>query len=88
MGSIGKRQPHFGSDIAMTTTSPDPLPVTQRVVEIQSPQPPKEVEASRKRGRRKATTVSWYGRLLIISTLLVAAGWELFQWIITIITLD
>jgi hypothetical protein len=31
--------------------------------------------------------VSWYGSLLI-TTMLVAAGWELFRWIITTITLD
>ena len=28
---------------------------------------------------RKMATMSWYGRLLIISMLLVAAGWELFD---------
>ncbi len=33
-------------------------------------------------------TVSWYGRLLIVSMLLVAAGWELFRLIIAIVTLD
>ena len=37
---------------------------------------------------RKMATVSWYGRLLIISMLLVAAGWELFRLIVAIITLD
>ena len=28
---------------------------------------------------RKMATMSWYGRLLIINMLLVAAGWELFR---------
>ena len=37
---------------------------------------------------RKMATMSWYGRLLIISMLLVAAGWELFRLIVAIITLD
>ena len=38
--------------------------------------------------RRKSPTVSWYGKLLIISTLLVAGGWEFFRLIIAILTLD
>jgi hypothetical protein len=43
---------------------------------------------SKRRDRGKAATVSWYGRLLIVATLLLAAGWELFRWILAIITLD
>jgi hypothetical protein len=39
-------------------------------------------------GRPKAATVSWYGSLLIISTLLVATGWELFRLILAIIAMD
>jgi hypothetical protein len=53
-----------------------------------SSQPPKEETTSKRQGRGKATTVSWYGMLLIIGTLLVAAGWEIFRWILAIITLD
>lgn len=37
---------------------------------------------------RKMATVSWYGRLLIVSMLLVAAGWEFLRLIVAIITLD
>jgi hypothetical protein len=29
----------------------------------------------------------WDGTLLIVGTLLVAAGWEIFRWILAIITL-
>ena len=43
---------------------------------------------SGQRDNRKGAPVSWYGSLLIISMLLVAAGWELFRLIIAIITLD
>ena len=39
-------------------------------------------------GNRKMATMSWYGRVLIINMLLVAAGWELFRLIVAIITLD
>ena len=70
----------------MTTTSPDPLPV--KTSEIQLAEGAKETHAPQRRGRRKAAAVSWYGRLLIVSMLLVAAGWELFRWIVMIITLD
>ena len=45
-------------------------------------------ESSRPRDNRKGATVSWYGKLLIVSMLLVAAGWEIFRWILMIITLD
>ena len=49
----------------------------------------KTQEANSGRGDNcKRATVSWYGRLLIISMLLVAAGWELFRLIIAIITFD
>lgn len=39
-------------------------------------------------GRINGASVSWYGRLLIIATLLVGAGWELFRWLLLIITRD
>jgi hypothetical protein len=48
----------------------------------------KEATTSKRQSRRKTTTVSWYGTLLIVGTLLVAAGWEIFRWILAIITLD
>ncbi|ERF82343.1 MAG: hypothetical protein C207_04480 [Bradyrhizobium sp. DFCI-1] len=37
---------------------------------------------------RDGPTVSWYGRLLIVSTLLLAAGWEILRLLLTIVTLD
>jgi hypothetical protein len=40
------------------------------------------------RGDRKGPTVSWYGRLAIIATLLLAAGWEIFRLLMTVVTLD
>ena len=40
------------------------------------------------RNRPRAATVSWYGSLLIISTLLVAAGWELFRLVLAIVVMD
>jgi hypothetical protein len=46
------------------------------------------VNQLRRRKRRSDPTVSWYGRVLIVGTLLVAAGWEIFQLLLTIITLD
>ena len=54
---------------------------------MQSRQKTQEANSGRP-DNRKMATVSWYGRLLIISMLLVAAGWELFRLIIAIITLD
>ncbi|OCX29130.1 MULTISPECIES: hypothetical protein [unclassified Bradyrhizobium] len=41
-----------------------------------------------RRRHRDGPTVSWYGRLLIVGTLLLAAGWEIFRLLLTIITLD
>ncbi|KQW21996.1 hypothetical protein ASC80_00900 [Afipia sp. Root123D2] len=63
-----------------------PLHVT-KACGTPSPQP-KKPENSKRQGRRKTANVSWYGKLLIIGTLMVAAGWEIFQLILTIITPD
>ncbi len=71
----------------MTTLSPESSRVAKGTGEIQPPQSTTS-EYSKREGRLKAVTVSWYGRLLIIATLLVAAGWELFRWILMIITED
>jgi len=71
----------------MTTTSPDPLHVT-KARGTSSQQPTQEATTSKRQGRRKTTTVSWYCTLLIVGTLMVAGGWELFRWILAIITLD
>ena len=45
-------------------------------------------QSMRRRHLRNGPTVSWYGRLLIVGALLVAAGWQIFQLLLTIITLD
>ncbi|QOZ28507.1 hypothetical protein XH93_36645 [Bradyrhizobium sp. CCBAU 51753] len=42
----------------------------------------------RRRHLRRGPTISWYGRLLIVGALLVAAGWEIFRLLLTIITMD
>jgi hypothetical protein len=71
----------------MTTASPDPLPVVKEAIGTPSPQTTKET-TSKRRDDRKPAAVSWYGRLLIFSMLLVAAGWEIFRLILTAVTLD
>jgi hypothetical protein len=71
----------------MTTASPDPLRLVKEAIGTQSQQTTKEA-ISKRRVRRKAAAVSWYGRLLIFSVLLVAAGWEIFRLILAVITLD
>lgn len=71
----------------MTTSSPSPLHVT-KARRTPSPQPAKDRVNSKRQRRRKVGTVSWYGTLLIVGTLLIAAGWEMFRWILVIITLD
>jgi hypothetical protein len=71
----------------MTTLSPESSRVAKGTGEIQPPQTTAD-QHSKWEDRSKAFTVSWYGRLLIIVTLLVAAGWELFRWILMIITED
>jgi hypothetical protein len=71
----------------MTIASPEPLHAT-KARGTSSQQPTQEATTSKQQGRRKTTTVSWYGTLLIAGTLLAAAGWEIFRWILAIITLD
>jgi fatty acid desaturase len=71
----------------MTILSPESSRVAEGAGEIQPHQTAKGANSKRD-DRRKVATVSWYGRLLIIATLLVAAGWELFQWVLMIITQD
>ena len=69
----------------MTTASHAPSHATK----TRGPSPqPTEATISKPQGRRKAATVSWYGALLIAATLSVVAGWEIFRWILAIITLD
>jgi hypothetical protein len=70
----------------MTIASSDPLHVTKKRG-TPSPQPTATTISKRQR-RRKAATFSWYGTLLIGATLLVAAGWEIFRWVLSIMTLD
>ena len=68
----------------MTTTSPE------AARESSSTPSSRAMKAgnSKRQGREKAPTVSWYGTLLIVGTLSLAAGWEIFRWILTIIALD
>ncbi|MBY0383360.1 MAG: hypothetical protein K2W78_15770 [Xanthobacteraceae bacterium] len=70
----------------MTTASHAPPHATE-TRGTPSPQPT-DTTISKPHGRRKAATVSWYGALLIAATLSVVAGWEIFLWILAIITLD
>jgi hypothetical protein len=37
---------------------------------------------------RIRSTVSWYGKLLIVGALLLALGWELLRLLIVLLTLD
>lgn len=71
----------------MTIASPEPLRAT-KARGTSSPERTKEATTSKRQTRRRPTTFSWYGALLIVGALLVAAGWETFRWILTIITLD
>jgi len=58
-----------------------------RAVTTSAPTPTLD-QPKRRRHLRNGPTVSWYGRLMIVGTLLVAAGWEIFRLLLTIITLD
>lgn len=71
----------------MTTASPDPSRVGKEAIETHSPQTTEQA-TSKRRGRWKAAGVSWYGRLLILGMLSVAAGWEIFRLILATIPLD
>jgi hypothetical protein len=71
----------------MPTASPDSLHAVKMTDGTKSPQTTKET-APERRERRKGGPVSWYGRLLIVNMLLVAAGWEIFRLILAIMTLD
>jgi hypothetical protein len=71
----------------MTTALLDPVHVTN-ARGTPSPQPMMKATTSNRKGRRRTTTVSWYGTLLIVGALLLAAGWEIFRWILAVITLD
>jgi hypothetical protein len=70
----------------MTIAPRDPVCVAKEARGM-PPQATKETNSMRQR-RRKTAIVSWCGGLLIFSMLLAAAGWELFKWILAIITLD
>jgi hypothetical protein len=67
----------------MTAVSPDPPNVVKGTIGPQSLQATKEATS-----KRPSRAVSWYGRLLIFSMLLVAAGWEIFRWILAVIVFD
>ena len=42
----------------------------------------------RKSARQQRPRVGWYASILIMMTLLLGAGWELWRWILLVITLD
>ena len=49
---------------------------------------PGAMEPASQRRTRIRPTVSWYGKILIIGALLMTFGWELFRFVITLLTLD
>jgi hypothetical protein len=73
--------------IATATSLPSSSQGLTETTGMQSRQKTQEANSGQ-RANRKRVTVSRYGRLLTISMLLVATGWELFRLIIAIITLD
>jgi len=79
-----KRSQKYASNITVAKLAPDRSAMTAPITQSQAVQE----KTSRQRGHRKAAGVSWYGKLLIIGTLLLAAGWEIFRWIVAIITID
>ncbi|MDA9440181.1 hypothetical protein XH98_13800 [Bradyrhizobium sp. CCBAU 51745] len=55
-----------------------------------TPMPPRPgaMETAAPKRTRIRPTVSWYGKILIIGALLMTFGWELFHFVITLLTLD
>lgn len=52
-------------------------------------EPSRSADGSNSRRQdRHSATVSWYGKLVIVSVLVMGAAWEVFKWILAIITLD
>lgn len=51
-------------------------------------EPSRSTDGSNTRRDRRGRTVSWYAKLLIVSMLVMGAAWEVFKWILAIITLD
>jgi hypothetical protein len=81
IGVEASQQQPFAPGIRTVTRSLD----SPKMAERGSGRP---ADASRTRRDRPKAAVSWYGKLLIVSMLLVGAAWEVFKWIITVITLD
>lgn len=71
----------------MTSASPTPPQVNPAAPATPGSGLTKQVDSGARR-QRKPATVSWYGAFLIFSMLLIAVGWELFRWILAVITLD
>ncbi len=57
----------------------DPLPAARQVL---------STKGSSRKWVRIRPKVSWYGKIIIVGALLVTFGWELFHFIITLMTLD
>lgn len=66
-------------DSAVSKPGDRPLPAERQALSAKG--------ASRK-WVRISPKVSWYGKILIVGALLVTFGWELFHFIITLMTLD
>jgi hypothetical protein len=62
----------------MTIASTAPPRAVREAIGAESPQTTKKGN-SKRTYQRPAAAVSWYGRFLIVSMLLVAAGWEIFR---------
>lgn len=76
-----------GGHFRMTITSHDPH-YAAKAREANSRRPITKPAGPRRQRGQRAATVSWYGSLLIVGTLFVAANWELFRLILAIVTLD
>lgn len=85
MGSLSRSRSK--AIIPVASFDQPPGTVADPVAKAATPTSKAETRAKSRR-RPKTSTVSWYGSLLIISTLLVAAGWELFRLILAIVVLD
>lgn len=81
IGVASSRQRSSEPGTMTTTCSLD----SPRLDQQESARPTEEASPRR---HRRTTAVSWYGKLPIVSMLLAGAAWEVFKWIIAVITLD
>jgi len=81
IGAAASQQQLSKPGIVTATRSP----TSPQTAERESARP---VDESNARRVHRTAAVSWYGKLLIVSMPLVGAAWEVFKWIIAVITLD